>query len=140
MKNESIVLFKQVRELILSSRRIAVRGINTLLVLTNFEIGRLIVEHEQSGKKRAGYGQKLIARLSKQLTSEFGHGFSKRNLEYMRRFFIEYRERITKITLRVSGELAGRARKSQIVSGELSAKQPESRLTYNWDYHVQDEE
>jgi hypothetical protein len=57
--------------------------------MTNFEIGRLIIEHEQKGRKRAEYGKQILQELSKELSSEFGRGFSKSNLEYMRRFFLE---------------------------------------------------
>lgn len=48
---------------------------NTLPVLTNFEIGRRIVEHEQKGEKRAEYGAELIKALSAKLGEEFGRGF-----------------------------------------------------------------
>ena len=61
---------------------------------TNFEIGRRIVEHEQKGEKRAGYGQELLKALSARLTAEFGQGFSVSNLQLMRKFFIEYKFRI----------------------------------------------
>ena len=49
----------------------------------------MIIEHEQSGNFRAEYGKEIIKNLSKELQSEFGRGFSERNLENMRRFFIE---------------------------------------------------
>ncbi|MGV8422341.1 DUF1016 N-terminal domain-containing protein, partial [Pseudomonas aeruginosa] len=52
--------------------------------------GRRIVEAEQQGKRRAGYGEQLIARLSADLTARFGRGFSPDNLENMRRFFAAY--------------------------------------------------
>jgi predicted nuclease of restriction endonuclease-like (RecB) superfamily len=55
-----------------------------------WEIGRRIVEAEQQGKRRAGYGEQLIARLSRDLTAQFGRGFSADNLENMRRFFFAY--------------------------------------------------
>ncbi len=70
---------------------------NTLQVLTNFEIGRRIVEHEQKGEKRAGYGQELLKELSGRLTEEFGNGFSERNLRSFRSLFLTYRERIPQI-------------------------------------------
>ena len=76
MTNETKKLLQEVRELILSARTIAVRGVNTLQVLTNYEIGRLIVEYEQLGESRAGYGKRLLKVLSKELTVEFGKGFS----------------------------------------------------------------
>jgi queuine/archaeosine tRNA-ribosyltransferase len=68
--------------------------VNTLQVLTNFEIGRRIVEHEQQGKARAEYGKALLKELSARLTEEFGKGFSVTNLKLMRQFFTENRHRI----------------------------------------------
>ena len=62
--------------------------------MTNFEIGRRIVEHEQKGAKRAGYGQEMLKALSTRLTEEFGRGFSVTNLQLMRKFFIENKNRI----------------------------------------------
>jgi hypothetical protein len=53
MDAEGKQLLKQVRFLIRSARQIAARGVNTLQVMTNFEIGHLIVDHEQKGRKRA---------------------------------------------------------------------------------------
>ena len=76
-------LIQRVRSLILSARKIAARGVNTLQVVTNFEIGRMIVENEQKGEKRAQYGKQVIGELSEDLSEEFGRGFSKSNLEYM---------------------------------------------------------
>ena len=57
---------------------------------TYFLIGKRIVEEEQNGEKRAEYGKKLIKELSKKLTKEFGKGFSERNLEQMRKFYLAY--------------------------------------------------
>ncbi|WFN38006.1 PDDEXK nuclease domain-containing protein [Methanomicrobium antiquum] len=77
---------------------------NTLQVITNFEIGRIIVENEQSGKIKAEYGKNTLIELSKNLTEEFGRGFSKSNLEYMRRFFIDYKNEFAGISQTLSGE------------------------------------
>ncbi len=87
-------LVAEVRSLIQSARHMAASTVNTLQVRTNFEIGRRIVEHEQKGEKRAGYGQELLKALSARLTAEFGQGFSVSNLQLMRKFFIEYKFRI----------------------------------------------
>ncbi len=86
-------LFASIRELIRSARKAVVRSVDTLQVLTSFEIGRRIVEHEQQGAQRAEYGKLVLKTLSDRLTAEFGSGFSKRNLEYMRRFYLAYRSR-----------------------------------------------
>jgi hypothetical protein len=77
-------LIEQVRILVQSARQAAATSVNALQVLTNFGIGRLIVEHEQQGRYRAVYGKETLVHLSASLTAEFGRGFSRANLEYMR--------------------------------------------------------
>ncbi len=58
-----------------------------------WEIGREIVEFEQKGKARALYGEKLLKKLSADLSAKFGRGFSERNLEQMRKFYLTYSEK-----------------------------------------------
>jgi predicted nuclease of restriction endonuclease-like (RecB) superfamily len=87
-------LIAEVRNLVQSARRGVASVVDTFQVLTNFEIGRRIVEHEQKGEKRAGYGQEMLKALSIRLTKEFGRGFSITNLQLMRKFFIENENRI----------------------------------------------
>ena len=65
-------LIAEVRNLIQSARRGVASVVDTIQVLTNFEIGRRIVEHEQRGAKRAAYGAELLKELSARLTQEFG--------------------------------------------------------------------
>lgn len=77
-------------ELIDSARRIAVRRVNALMTASYWAIGQRIVEAEQKGRRRAGYGEQLIQRLSIDLTARFGRGFSADNLENMRGFFLAY--------------------------------------------------
>ena len=76
----------ETRGLIQSARRCVASVVDTFQVLTNFEIGRRIVEHEQKGENRAAYGAELLKELSSRLTQEFGRGFSVVNLSNMRRF------------------------------------------------------
>lgn len=83
-------LFHNIRELILITRQKIYSHVNTAMVRTYFEIGRMIVEDEQKGKSRAEYGKAQLKVLSKQLSREFGRGFSERNLEYMRNFYLIY--------------------------------------------------
>ena len=90
-------LITELRGPIHSARQTVATTVNTLQVVTNFEIGRLIVEHEQRGEKRASYGQELLKLLSTRLSDEFGKGFSKSNLEYMRRFYLEWRHHDSRI-------------------------------------------
>src|SRR5262249_23067220 len=65
-------------------------SVNTAQVVAYWLIGREIVEEEQGGKRRAGYGEQLLQDLSSRLTVEFGKGLSVDNLELCRRFFLEY--------------------------------------------------
>ena len=87
-------LYSNIRKLLISARQTAVCNVNTLQVLTNFEIGRLIIEYKQNGTERAEYGEQLLKELSKRLTTEFGRGFSWRNLNNLRRFYLEYNDRV----------------------------------------------
>ena len=64
------------------------RVVNQAMTATYWLVGRQIVEHEQSGARRAGYGDELIERLSPVLTARFGRGFSPRNIEQMRKFYL----------------------------------------------------
>ena len=111
-------LLADIRNLILSARRAAVRSVDTLQVLTSFEIGHRIVEHEQQGSVRAEYGKRVLGELAERLTAEFGRGFSRSNLEYMRKFFLTYRDRLTEKSQMPSGKSRLRPhKKSQIPSG-----------------------
>jgi predicted nuclease of restriction endonuclease-like (RecB) superfamily len=72
------------------------------MVLTNYEIGRLIVEHEQGGKVRAGYAERTLKAISLRLTREFGQGYSVDNLQRMRQFYLQWSKYAT--ASRISGE------------------------------------
>jgi len=125
-------LIHEIRDLIQSARRAVVHSVDLIQVLTNFEIGRRIVEHEQGGTERAEYGKALLKELSTALTAEFGRGFSHRNLDYMRKFFLAYRDRAPQISQMASAKFladeksqtaSGKsvtARKSQIASGAFA--------------------
>ena len=64
---------------------------NTILLQSYWNIGRRIVEEEQNGKDKSNYGDYIIKNLSKELTKEYGKGFSSTNLKMMRRLYNEYR-------------------------------------------------
>ena len=83
-------IYEEIRGLLKSARKNIVLTINSTMAKTYFLIGKRIVEEEQNGEKRAEYGKKLIKELSKKLTKEFGKGFSERNLEQMRKFYLAY--------------------------------------------------
>jgi hypothetical protein len=71
-----------------SARSAAARSVNALMTATYWEVGRRIVEFDQGGEGRAIYGQALIKRLSLDLIGRFGRGFSERNIEQMRSFYL----------------------------------------------------
>lgn len=77
-------------ELLEEARRMAARAVNSVMTATYWEIGRRIVEFEQKGKRRADYGESLLKQLSADLSAEFGRGFSERNLEQMRLFYLHW--------------------------------------------------
>ncbi len=83
-------LFQQVVALLQNARQQVLRTVNSTMTCTYFEIGRMIVEEEQSGKERAEYGKQILKGLSEQLTKEFGKGYSIRNLEQIRKFYLIY--------------------------------------------------
>ncbi len=85
-------VLSEVVDLLESARRTSARTVNTIMTVTYWEIGRRIVEFEQGGEKRAGYGKELLQQLSVDLTSRFGRGFSVDNLETMRLFYQTYIE------------------------------------------------
>jgi predicted nuclease of restriction endonuclease-like (RecB) superfamily len=73
-----------------TSRHTAARVVNSLMTATYWEIGRRIVEFEQGGKKRAGYGEELLKRLAVDLTARFGRGFSAPSLHKFKQFYLVY--------------------------------------------------
>lgn len=88
-------LLKKISNLLNEARKQVVQTVNHTMVLTYFEIGRIIVNEEQSGKERADYGKQLIFDLSKKLVEEFGKGFSVTNLKQMRQFYLVYSKQQT---------------------------------------------
>jgi len=83
-------LKSQIGELLRQGREQAGRAVNAILVQTYWHIGRYIVEYEQKGKVKAEYGSELLDRLSKDLTAEFGKGFSRSNLFQIRQFYLKF--------------------------------------------------
>lgn len=82
--------FADIRDLLHAGRETAYRSVNTIMVKTYWQIGKRIVEEEQSGKKRADYGEYLIVNLSRYLTDSFGKGFSVANLWNFKQFYLTF--------------------------------------------------
>lgn len=106
-------LYGRVCEILEAARGNIARTVNTTQVIANWLIGREIVEEEQHGKKRAGYGAELLADLAARLKAEFGVGYGVDNLELFRRFYLEYPrllpEQISDAVRRKSRRVAGAA-------------------------------
>ena len=80
-------VFDNIKELVINSRNKVYTTVNTEMLNLYWNIGRIIMEIQQ-GDERASYGDAVLEKLSLKLTNEFGKGFSKRNLERMRKFYI----------------------------------------------------
>jgi predicted nuclease of restriction endonuclease-like (RecB) superfamily len=85
-------LYGRVREILDAARTGIARTVNTTQVMANWLIGREIVEEEQRGRRRAGYGTALLGELAERLRAEFGRGYGVDNLELFRRFYLDYPE------------------------------------------------
>ncbi|MEZ4730785.1 MAG: DUF1016 N-terminal domain-containing protein [Caldilineaceae bacterium] len=109
MSNELVHVpnfLQEIRKILQQARREMAVAVNYAMVVTYWQIGRRIVEEEQQGTDRADYGKHLLKELSTHLTEEFGRGFSVSNLEYMRRFYLTYPNRLLPKSQTVSGILA----------------------------------
>jgi len=92
---QSKELLQSISALLENARKKVAVAVNQTMVLTYFEIGRMIVEDEQNGENRAEYGKTVLKELSVHLTERFGKGFSSTNLKQMRQFYISYSIRQT---------------------------------------------
>jgi predicted nuclease of restriction endonuclease-like (RecB) superfamily len=113
-------LYIEIKSILQQARQTAYRAVNFTMVLAYWEIGRRIVEDEQQGKKRAGYGESLIKELSQKLTADFGKGFTEPNVWNMRQFYLVFsgKEIINKST----------ASKPYAVRRELESKDTNQKL------------
>ena len=140
MKDEQLShIIGHIREIIQQARSIAYRQVNLLAVCSNYEIGRIIIENEQQGAQRAAYGKEILKEISKQLTAEFGKGYSVDNLELMRLFYSCYSK---KVNLQISetpsrnssvpSKKAKSVTMSRILKGQIKSPFPLS-----WSHYVE---
>lgn len=85
---------KRVCEILEASRQRVARTVNTEMVEAYWLIGQAIIEQEQKGKKRAGYGEHLMEALSERLRADGQKGFSQNNLWYMRQFYLTFPDKL----------------------------------------------
>jgi predicted nuclease of restriction endonuclease-like (RecB) superfamily len=122
---EYVGLLTGISGLLQEARRQAVRSVNTILTATYWQVGRRIVDFEQSGRARAEYGERLLVRLAGDLTEKYGRGFSRANLQQMRLFYLNW-----DICQTPSGKWEARA-KCQTSSGESASgkhRMPSARM------------
>lgn len=86
-KSPPLDLHQAIRALLLAARVQVRQTVNTAMVQTYWHIGRMIVEDEQGGQKRAAYGKQVLPELAKRLSEEFGSGFSVQSLWKYRQFY-----------------------------------------------------
>ena len=116
-------------ELIQYARKVTARQINLVQLMTYYAIGRWIVEEQQHGEHRAGYGKKVIQTLSIRLNAEFEKGFSVDTLENARKFYLCYQDRISETVFRNFTE-----EKSEAVFRIFEGQAP---FTLSWSHYLQ---
>ena len=128
MKNNSASpidkTYKSIKTILDKARSKAFTAVNTTMVQAYWHIGKVIVEGEQHGKIRAGYGEYLIKELSERLTNEFGIGFTISNLKYFRQFYLSFT---------ISHAVRGQSRitkKGHALRDELPVIRPELSWTH----------
>ena len=89
IRNDFNLFFNNIKDLVINSRNKVYQVVNIEMLNLYWNIGKSIIEIQQ-GEERANYGDTILDKLSQKLTSEFGKGFSKRNLERMRKFYLLY--------------------------------------------------
>ncbi|MCI5121493.1 MAG: DUF1016 domain-containing protein, partial [Candidatus Electrothrix sp. AUS4] len=123
-------LLSDIREIVAQARSRAYSAVNTAMVQAHWLIGKRIVEEEQNGRERAQYGRQIVKTLSKELTAEFGKGFSVTNIQYFRQFYLVFSDSEIRHTLCTDSDVA----KHQTLSGEfdkINDFQSLSRLSWS---------
>jgi predicted nuclease of restriction endonuclease-like (RecB) superfamily len=93
--NSADVFYGRIRNILESASTGIARSVNTTQVLSNWLIGREIVEEEQLGQHRAEYGENLLESLAQKLKQDFGKGYSHSNLKYIRQFYLTFPQLLT---------------------------------------------
>src|SRR6185312_16807735 len=133
-------LLADVARMIEDARRAAARSVNAVMATTYWFVGRRIVEQEQKGAARAVYGERLLERLARDLSRRFGRGFSQRNLEQMRAFYLGWQiPQTAPAKLLASAGAAHGSHISQTTSAELvdaPSERGHSRFPLPWSHYT----
>ena len=132
-------IYSEIKETLLSSRNQAYAAVNFTMVQAYWQIGRIIVEHEQDGNMRAGYGKSVLQELSARLTKDFGKGFSVRTLQQMKKFYVIFpntnalRSQLTwthyRLLLSVENEQARQWYMDEAIASAWSSRQLERQIS-----------
>ena len=107
-------VLRDVSGIVEGARLTSARTVNALMTASYWEIGRRIVEHEQGGKRRAGYGDELLDRLSFDLSEHFGRGFGRRNLFQMRAFYSTWPNIVQTVSAQLKSSKGSTSQKGNI--------------------------
>lgn len=142
MNLQNSLIVENISSLLEMARKRVAFNVNHTMVLTYFEIGKIIVEEEQNGQHRAEYGKSLLKTLSKELTKRFGRGFSQRNLEQIRQFYLTYSNQIPQ-TLSAKSEkpqiqqtLSDKFEKSQTPSDQSISELQRPVFRLSWSHYL----
>jgi len=133
------MVLADVSALLKEARHASARAINSIMTATYWAIGRRIVEEEQGGRARAGYGKELIAKLSRDLTARFGRGFGAVNLSQMKRFYLLWpQDRILQtLSEKSSGAIVQTSsEKSLAQTPPLDLRAVASALSLSWSHYI----
>ena len=132
-------IYSEIKETLLLSRNQAYSAVNFAMVQAYWQIGRIIVEHEQNGNARAGYGKSVLQELSSRLTKDFGKGFSVRTLQQMKKFYVTFpntnalRSQLTwthyRLLLSVENEQARQWYMDEAIASAWSSRQLERQIS-----------
>ena len=130
--------YERIREILEVARIKVYRTANIEMLQAYWNVGREIVEEEQKGRDRAGYGSFLVNNLSVKLTQAYGKGFTKSNLHYMRQFYQTF-EKVHalrgelswthyRLLLKVDNENAREFYIEETITGNWSTRQLERQI------------
>ena len=132
-------IYSEIKEALLLSRNQAYSAVNFAMVQAYWQIGRIIVEHEQNGNARADYGKAVLQELSSRLTKDFGKGFSVRTLQQMKKFYVMFpntnalRSQLTwthyRLLLSVENEQARQWYMDEAIASAWSSRQLERQIS-----------
>ena len=132
-------IYSEIKETLLLSRNQAYSAVNFAMVQAYWQIGRIIVEHEQNGNVRADYGKSVLQELSGRLTKDFGKGFSVRTLQQMKKFYLVFpntnalRSQLTwthyRLLLSVENERARQWYMDEAIASAWSSRQLERQIS-----------